>query len=275
MNKVIRLVACDLDETLLCMDRTITERNKAAIRELRKRGIHFVPCSGRGYASIDVTLKELGLYDEQDEYVISFNGGAITENRGHRLMYFQGISYEMADALYQRGLQYDVCIHVYTKEDVYVYNLVKDEEEFLHNRMEVKVIDEKDLSFLKGQDIVKVLYMNTDFSYLKKIEREVSDLTEDADVSFSSNRYIEFNKKGVTKGDGLRRLAELLGIDMKDTAGIGDNFNDLTLIQDAGIGACVANAVEDLKPYCDVVAEHTNDESGVAEIIEKCVLTGD
>ena len=76
MNKVIRLVACDLDETLLCMDRTITERNKAAIRELRKRGIHFVPCSGRGYASIDVTLKELGLYDEQDEYVISFNGGA-------------------------------------------------------------------------------------------------------------------------------------------------------------------------------------------------------
>lgn len=267
-----KLVACDLDETLLCMDRTITDANKKAIHALKEKGIRFVPCSGRGYATIDVTLKELGLYDLADEYVISFNGGAITENHNHRLLFKQGISYEMADALYQRGLQYDVCIHVYTMEDVYVYNLVPSEKEFLHNRMDVIETDAKDLSFLKGQEIVKILYMNTDFSYLKKIEKETADLTGDADVSFSSNRYIEFNKKGVTKGAGLRKLAEILGIDLKDTVAIGDNFNDLAMIQAAGLGACVANAVPDLKPYCDAVAQHTNDESGVAEIISRYVL---
>lgn len=265
-----KLVACDLDETLLCTDRTIHEENLKAIRALQKKGVKFVPCSGRGYASIDVTVKELGL-DREDEYVVSFNGGAITENKSHKILFLQGISYEMANSLYKRGLNYDVCIHVYTKEDVYVYGLNESERAFLHNRMDVKEIDEKDLSFLSGEQIVKILFMNEDFAYLKKIEEEFKDLCEDADVSFSSNRYIEFNKKGVTKGSGLHKLASLLGIDMQDTIAIGDNYNDLSMLKAAGIGACVQNAVEDVKDECDYVATKTNDEAGVAEIIEKYI----
>lgn len=67
----------------------------------------------------------------------------------------------------------------------------------------IEVFDQN-LDFLKGQEIVKVLYTNTDFDYLQNIDRDLKDITFDMDVSYSSNRYIEFNHKGVNKGAGLK-----------------------------------------------------------------------
>ena len=84
--------------------------------------------------------------------------------------------------------------------------------------------------------------------------------------------YLEFNARGVNKGAGLLRLARELGVDQVDTIAIGDNWNDWPMIRDAGLGACVANAVEDMKPRCDYVCRATCDQSAVAEIIERFVL---
>ena len=97
-------------------------------------------------------------------------------------------------------------------------------------------------------------------------------MTADMDVSYSSNRYLEFNKKGVNKGTGLQHLASILDIDIKDTIAIGDNYNDLSMIQAAGLGVGVANTVEEMKPLCDVITEHTCEEDGVAEVIYKYAL---
>ena len=97
-------------------------------------------------------------------------------------------------------------------------------------------------------------------------------VTGDCEVSYSSGRYLEFNKKGVSKGNGLRRLAAILGVDMKDTIAIGDNVNDLSMIQAAGIGAAVGNVFEGMIDECDYIAKASNDEGGVGEIIEKYVL---
>jgi HAD superfamily hydrolase (TIGR01484 family) len=76
-----KIIACDLDETLLGTDRKISEKNKEAILKAKELGVRFVPATGRGYRTVEGNLKELGLYDLENEYVISFNGGAITENR--------------------------------------------------------------------------------------------------------------------------------------------------------------------------------------------------
>ena len=114
--------------------------------------------------------------------------------------------------------------------------------------------------------------MNTDYSYLKKIESEITDLTGNMDVSFSSNRYMEFNRKGVSKGNGLQRLCNILGVDIKDTIAIGDNFNDLSMIQAAGLGVGVSNTIADMKPLCDVITENDCDHSAVAEVINRYVL---
>ena len=235
-----QIIACDLDETLLRRDKSISEKDKAAVQKAMAHGVKFVPATGRGYMSVAPTLKELGMYGAAGQYVISFNGGAITENKGNRLLHFQGIPFELAEEFFRRGLRLGVCIHIYTKETVYVYNLVPEEAEYIRGRMEVTEFSDKDLDFLKGQEIVKCLYMNRDDAYMEKIREDVSDLLDAVDLSYSSNRYIEFNQKGVTKGDGLRRLAAMLGVDMKDTIAIGDNFNDLSMIKAAGLGVGVA-----------------------------------
>ena len=232
-----KIITCDLDETLLSMDRSICRRNIEAIRAATEKGIKFVCASGRGYMSFQKTLQEIGLYDLPDQYSISFNGGAITENKGNRLLHLEGISWELADALYRKGREYDVCQHIYTQDTVYLYNSNEDEVDFLN-----------------------------------PIEKELEYLTGDCEVSYSSGRYLEFNKKGVSKGNGLRRLAAILGVDMKDTIAIGDNVNDLSMIQAAGIGAAVGNVFEGMIDECDYIAKASNDEGGVGEIIEKYVL---
>ena len=267
-----KLIACDLDETLYGNDRTIPARNVEAIKRASELGVKFIPATGRGYNSVRETLVDLGLLDKEGEYVISYNGGAITENKGNRLLHFQGLTFEEAEELYRRGLNYDVCIHVYTREMVYAYNITQEEIARLSKRMQVTEVFDRDLQFLAGQDIAKVLYENRDFDYLKKIEEELKDITGNMDVSFSSNRYIEFNSKGVTKGAGLRFVAEMLGIKREETIAIGDNFNDLSMIQEAGLGVGVQNTIQGMRQYCDYITEATNDEGGVGEVIEKFIL---
>lgn len=269
-----KIITCDLDETLLSTDRSVCRRNVEAVRAAADRGVRFVCSSGRGYLSFQNTLRELGLYDLPDQYSISFNGSVITENRGNRVLHLEGISGELADALYRRGLDFGVCIHVYTQDTVYIYGINEDEKEFLNNRQTYVEIDAKDLSFLEGQQIIKVIYEHEDgYSYLNPLEREVEDLLDQCELSYSSNRYLEFNKKGVSKGAGLQRLAQILGVDIKDTIAIGDNVNDLSMIRAAGLGAAVANVFDGIRGECDYIAAADNDEGGVGEIIEKFVLT--
>ena len=267
-----KMVVSDLDETLLGSDRKVCMRNREAVQKARELGVKFVPATGRGYSSIRGTLEELGLREKEGEYVISYNGGAITENRGERLLHFAGISFEEAEQFFHRGLSYDVCIHVYTKDTVYVYRLNQNEVEYLNGRMEVQEFFTDHLDFLRGQEIVKMLYVNTDYSYLKQIQKDLEDITQNIDVSFSSNRYIEFNRKGVNKGSGILFLADLLKIRPEEVIAVGDNFNDLSMIQTAGLGVGVQNTVPDMKPLCDVITESTCDEGAVAEVIEKYIL---
>lgn len=267
-----RIIASDLDETLLSMDRSVCARNVEAVRAAAERGVKFVCCSGRGYMSFQGTLKELGLYDMPDQYSISFNGSAITENRGNRILYLESMPWETVNEFYVRGRRYDVCMHIYTQDTVYLYNINESEREFLNNRQEYIEIDEPDLTFLKEQPIVKILYEHEGYDFLNPLEEEVRDLTANCEVSYSSGRYLEFNQKGVSKGAGLRRLAQMLGVDIRRTIAVGDNINDLSMLREAGLGAGVANVFEGIRQDCDYICEADNDHGGVGEVIEKFVL---
>ena len=267
-----KLIACDLDETLLSADNTVSKKNVEAIQRADELGVKFVLSTGRGYATVQETLKEIGLHDKEDEYVISFNGGAVTENKNNEVLRLEGISHEFASGMYQRGLDYDVCIHVYTQEDVYVYNFVEEEREFLKTKMDVIETDEENLDFLKDEEIIKILFMNTDRAYREQIAEDVKELTKNSDVSYSSNRYIEFNQEGVNKGAGIQFLTDHLGIDISQTIAIGDNFNDQPMLETAGLSVGVQNMVPDLKEKVDYVANATHEEDAIHEVIEKFIL---
>lgn len=268
-----KLIACDMDETLLNSDATICQRNIETIAKATAKGVKFVPCTGRGFTSVAGILQTLNLADQPNQYVISFNGGSITENKGSRSLYWDAIPFDLADRLYRRGVRYNMCMHIYTYERVYIWSITPDEEAFLHGRMGYVPTTETTLDFLRGKEEVgKLIITNTDEAVLDQIHQEMKPLLDDIKVNFSSNRYIEFMHKGVTKGVGLLKLAEILGIKPEETMAIGDNINDIEMLEAAGLSVGVNNRNRAIDTYCDVITDATNNEGAVAEAIERFVL---
>jgi Cof subfamily protein (haloacid dehalogenase superfamily) len=269
-----KLIASDMDETLLNDQHQICQRNIDLIKKAKAKGIKFVPATGRGFMSIQHDLQTLGLYDESEEYVISFNGGALSENKGNRLMRFEGLSFEKTKQIFEYGLNCDVCQHVYTKDKVYIFNLSESEAQRIKNqKLECEIMTENSIDFLKGEPISKILYQNTDVPYLMSLEPQMKDIWEGAcAVSYSSNRYMEFNKIGVDKGCGLQHLCNLLNIDISEVIAVGDNYNDMPMLKVAGLSVAAQNAVDDVKRACDVTTNADNNEGVIAEVIERFIL---
>lgn len=270
-----KLIACDLDETLLNDDHLVCQRNIDAVKRAREEyGVKFVPATGRGFMQIQPELKQLGLYDLEDEYVISFNGGALTENKDNRIIEFKGLSFDKMKEIFDAGLNYDVCIHVYTPDNLYVYNLSESEAERIKNqKLDVIYPETNSVDFLKDTPISKILYQNVDVPYLMSLEDGLKPITDGyCAVSYSSNRYMEFNALGVDKGQGLIDLANKLGVAIEDTIAVGDNYNDMAMLKVAGLSVAANNAVDDVKAACDYTTNVNNNEGVVAELIEKYIF---
>ena len=261
-----KLIATDLDDTLLTDEKHVSPVDIDTINRLKDT--KFVISTGRGFNSVQDTLKEIGLYDKENEYVISYNGAVITENKGNRIIHFDPIGYENARKIFELGLKYDVCIHTYTIDNCYAYRIFEGEKRYLNNRIRITEIDNPDISFLKDEIIIKMLYCTEDMDYLRKIKEEIN-LDDEFEIAYSAQRYLEFNKKGMNKGYGLETLCNILDIDIKDTIAIGDSTNDAIMIKKAGLGLCVANASEDVIPYCDEILESTNNQSPITEIYNR------
>ncbi len=269
-----QLIACDLDETLLNDQHRICQRNIDFIQKAKQKGIKFVPATGRLYLSVQEDLKTLGLYDLEDEYVLSANGGVLTENKNNRILQFKGLSFDKTKEIFEFGKDKDVCIAIYTLKTIYVYHLNDDEEKRMNGqRLTYEMIEDESLSFLVNQDIVKVLFENTDMDYLQSLEPLMSDIVKgEVSLSYSSARYMELNLLGVDKGQGLKDLAKLLNIPIEKTIAVGDNFNDQAMLEVAGLSVAAHNAVDEIKEICDYTTQADNNEGVVAELIEKFIL---
>ena len=148
-----KIIACDLDETLLSADTHVSVENREAIQKAVAHGVKFVPATGRGYVSVQNTLKEIGLEQAANEYVISFNGASITENKNNRVLYFDGLPNEIADRLYRHGVELDIAMHVYTQDMVYTYHIDDDERAYMTGRHQFKEIEDKDFHFWRGRKL--------------------------------------------------------------------------------------------------------------------------
>lgn len=267
-----KLIACDVDETLLTNKHEVTPLVKQKIHEAMEQGVVFALATGRGFMMVQDILKDLGLHNMKNEYVISFNGGSLTENFENREIIFKGLSFDLAERIFKLGLNYpDVGIHLYTDTDMYLYNYVADEQHLVD--LGAKVMKEPSIDFAKEMTIAKIIFQNYDTDYLVEIHDEIlPHLEGEVSMSYSSNRYLEINADGISKGETLLKLADKLGIKQEETLAIGDNSNDITMIEAAGLGVAVGNAVDALKEVADVIMDETNDESAVAHVIEKYVL---
>ncbi|HAT54490.1 MAG TPA: Cof-type HAD-IIB family hydrolase [Lactobacillus sp.] len=274
---MIKIIASDLDETLLDTDGTLNQKNIDAIKAATKAGVYFVPNSGRGYESFEDNLIDLGLAQQPHQYKISYNGAAILENAHDRVIATNGLPFELAKSVFDAGRSFDhVSCHVYLLDQLYIYHQTPTDAAYMASRqVPFTKLEKPDLTFLKDRPIMKVIFETPDVPRQHELADHVmATFGDDVDVTFSSGRYIEFNRKGVNKGRALLQLADLLGVDHKDTMAVGDNFNDLPMIKAAGVGVAVANAVPEVAKQADVQTKATNDDGAIAELVNEYVLKG-
>lgn len=269
---MIKLVVCDLDETLLNRDKTCPVLNIEAITKIKEMGVRFVLATGRPYFTVYNTLDELDL-KAMDDVTVSYNGGMIHRNHDHAIINRMSLDKETADFLFEFGKQFDVCMHVYVETETYVYNLNDGERLHLqHFPGTVERFDE-DIDFIQERPIIKMIYQNTDIPYLESIEAQLPDSIKDKlELSYSSNRYLELNPKGVSKGNALDKVVEMFGVSHDEVLAIGDNGNDISMLKLAGYSAAPSNAIKPVKDLVTYVSDKAFDEAAVSDILHKLII---
>lgn len=274
---VYKMLVSDLDETLLNDDGTVHADNLAAIKTAVAHGFKFVPNTGRSFNSVQALLKTLGLYDQAGQYVISYNGAAIVENRDNQVLLTRGMDRELAAQIFRAGLVNDqVDVHIYTVDTLFIYNISPTDKQYMAERgVPYELMASDDLAFLANeQPVMKVIFEHPDQAVREQIRDAVlAAVGADAvEATFSSSRYVEFNTKGVDKGSASLLLGEKLGIQRDEIIAAGDNNNDLKMLTAVGLGVSVANGIPAVQEAAAVVTERTNNEGAIAEILEKYVL---
>lgn len=269
-----KILFTDLDETLLNPDHHVPQVNIDAINKAKEKGVKVVLATGRSHLMTDVTLKEIGNFDQEGEYIIAFNGAMIVEAKGFKEVLFQGLTYETTKELFDFGINYDVCPMVFTEKNIYMFNPDPAEVERKNKQKANYMILKNDEFYkLKDERIAKMVFMKLDDPYLHEVASHMTHLTDGkVAVSYSSSRYLEFNQMNVSKGQAVEWLSNYLNVDIKDTIAIGDNENDITMIKTAGVGIAVKCAKDDIKAFADDVTERDFYEGAVAEAIEKYIL---
>lgn len=268
---MIKLVAIDLDGTLLNEEKQISARNKEILARAKNQGVKIVLCTGRPLAAMAHYLTELDLLDAGD-YSITFNGGLVQKNDTGEIMAKKVMTIADIEQLVQLAQELSLPLDVLS--DGIVYQLpTAPEKQSLYNVLN-KVLDFRPGTLMdvkKANVLNKAVIAYAQEELDPKIKEIPSVFHEQFEIIKTRSMLLEFMPKGVTKAYGISLLAEELGITQAEVMAIGDEENDLPMIEYAGMGVAMANAVPLVKESADYLTA-SNIEDGVAQAIEKFVL---
>ncbi|MFI3251512.1 MAG: Cof-type HAD-IIB family hydrolase [bacterium] len=265
-----KIIAIDLDGTLLNKEKKISDENKAAIKEAQDLGIKVVIATGRPFKGFFHLVKELGL-ENTDNYIICFNGGLVYHLLTNTVIYSSSITGKELKKLYKESLELNVNIHAFRQNQDLVSPKISihTQSEATLNNIEINIQDfneiKEDELFIKGMLIDPKEILDEAISNLNK------QWYEDFSVVRSTPVYLEFCNKNAQKGVALKALADHLNIDIKDTVAFGDAGNDYSMIKMAGLGVVMANGMDFVKEIADEITL-SNEENGVAYGIRNFVI---
>lgn len=265
-----RLITSDLDETLLRKDGSISEANVSAIKEAAAAGVKFVPNTGRSFLTIQPLLQTLGLFQQPDEYVISYNGGVVVENQNNRVIVSNAMPHDEAEKVFEIMREFDdIDIHIYTLDHLYIYHLRADDQAYLKTRgVAYDEFDAPTLAAFKDDQIMKIIGMHPQRHVQDRLYQAVmTRFNDQINCTYSSGQYMEVNHLGVDKGKAVLDLGQQLGISADEIIAIGDNDNDLSMLRVAGMPVAVANGIDSVKQVAKYVTDHDY-ERGVADAIK-------
>lgn len=271
----IKLIVIDIDGTLLNSDSLISAENKLAIKKAQARNVQIVLCTGRPIRSAEYLLEELDLLGE-DDLIITSNGGLIQKAKTGEILH--EVTFNRAESLdvYQLGQELKMPITFIDLDYVYepeypagfesVYTGGKAQQE---NGLEFVDLDMANLP--EPFEIHQIL-MSRPEEELDVVIPLIPDVYHERYNIYKSLSFIlEFLPKRVDKGSSMHIIAEMLGLEPFQIMGIGDQANDLSLVENAGLGVAMGNAIDEVKEVADYITK-SNDHHGVAYAIHKFIL---
>lgn len=259
-----KLVAIDLDDTLLKNDLTISDRVKKAIKASIAKGTMVTFATGRMFASALPYALDLNL----DLPLITYQGALVKYADG-REIYHRPIELPLAKEVLSFLKPKGLHINVYLNDILCMENITEQGK----NYSAMIRVPIHQISFPEDiKEAVTKIVIIAEKEELDLVEKELQDRFGDTISNIRSKPYfVEIAHPLATKGNALKQLAEFLGIKREEVIAIGDSMNDFDMIEYAGCGVAMANGIDAIKNIADYITT-TNEDDGVAEVIENFVL---
>ena len=285
---MIKLIASDMDGTLLNHNHKIPKENVKLINFAKNQGIEFVVATGRAYYEALPALNEENINCD----VISFNGGIVYDKNGNIISITPMLPKDLYYTI-EILKSFDISYQLYTKNTIYTKSIETDINAYIdlirsngydpdvehlraeaQQKLDVGYITEVENIELylneKENPPIKIIAISNDIS---KLENAAKLLSENTSISVTSSgaNNIEIMHKNATKGEALKEIAKIYGINLENAVAIGDNLNDQAMIDIVGYSVAMKNGNTILKEQAKYVTEKTNSEGGVADTIFKLI----
>ena len=266
----IKLIAVDIDGTLVNSKKEITPEVFAAIQDAKQAGVKVVIATGRPIAGVAKLLDDLQLRDEGD-YVVTFNGALVQETAtGHEII-SESLSYEDYLDMEFLSRKLGVHMHAITKDGIYTANRNIGKYTVHESTLVSMPIFYRTPEEMADKEIVKCMFIDEPKILDAAIEKIPVEFYERYSINKSAPFYLELLKKGVDKGLAIIHLAEKLGLTKDETMAIGDEENDRAMLEVVGNPVVMENGNPELQKIAKYITK-SNDESGVAHAIRTWVL---
>lgn len=264
-----KLITLDIDGTLINSRGIITDATAEAIRRCRDAGVMVTISTGRPVQGVRSFIEELGL----DAPIITYNGAMIVDAATGRVLFERKLSARDAEQVLRLGMEMGTTIIAWSNNELYV-NEINDHVNTYRKMSGNEPIVFSDIGHMRDQGITKIIWIDT-ISRIEGFKEGIKDIVNDS-VTFCTSQphYLEFFNSSVSKAVALEYIGRLCGISREEMIAIGDGFNDLSMIEYAGLGVAMGNAADGVKEKADYVTA-SNDDDGITEVIYKFIMPGD
>lgn len=265
LSVMYKIVASDLDGTLLRLNCQVSPETKQILCDLTNKGVHFIFATGRHHKDVENIKNKMGI----DAYMITSNGARIHAPNGE-LLFEENLDEDIVfDLLTIANMYPNIVTQVYRGDDWFSNEPVDDAAEFHpDSKIEYHLFDPSDFDLAH---VAKVYYSAPEHEMLLPLENELNQRFGDrVNVCFSSPTYLEVMHGSVSKGHALSFVADQLNYTLDDCIAFGDGMNDVEMLSCVGKGCIMKNAAQSLKnklPTLEVIG--CNDEDAVAMYLKQ------
>lgn len=268
----VKLIAFDLDDTLLTSETKISPKTVEAIRACAKNGIYIVLCSGRPESGILPHVRTLDIAGMQTgRFIIAINGASIIDLHTRQPLRSMKLDGATLKEVHGFAAEHSMGCHVAKGDTIHADSDTEwARKDSILCKMNFTV--EKDFDEFLEQGFEKMLVPAPEQQVAAILPEMKKHFEGKADIFISKPFFIEVMPTGVGKGPSIMYLADYLGIDKNQTMAFGDSFNDESMLKAVNYSVCMKNGAEQMKNISKFVTEYSNNEDGIADFLEKWVL---